>query len=68
MPKPSMNAFTVSADLIHGLIDCASRCGIPRRALIGAIKTDEPTFGSPRSGRYAGAYILKLGAHCADQR
>ena len=60
MSKPSQYAFTVSADLIRGLIDCASRCGISRRALAGAIKADEPTGGSPDSGRYPGDYVLKL--------
>jgi hypothetical protein len=60
MPKPSLNAFTVSVDLVNGLTDCASRCGIPRRALVGAINAKEPTGGSPDSGRYPGEYILKL--------
>jgi AraC-like DNA-binding protein len=60
MVKPSEHTFTVSADLIRGLIDCASRCGIPRRTLVGAIKADEASRGSPSSGRYPGEYILKL--------
>jgi len=60
MAKPSEHAFTVSADLIRGLIDCASRCGIPRRTLVGAMKADETNRGSLGSGRYPGEYILKL--------
>lgn len=60
MPKPTLNGFTVSADLIHGLIDCASRCGISRRALAGAIGVEGPTRGSSAPSRYPGDYILKL--------
>lgn len=60
MPKSTQYAFTVSADLIDGLIDCASRCGIPRRSLVGAINADGATRVSSGTGRYPGEYILKL--------
>jgi AraC-like DNA-binding protein len=53
--------FTVSADLISGLIDCAVQCGVPRTRLADMIKQHEsakPVSAPP--ARYSGDHILKL--------
>jgi AraC-like DNA-binding protein len=60
-PTPPVLGFTVSADLISGLIDCAIRCGVPRTRLADMIDQDSDAvaMGSPRP-RYSGEHILKL--------
>jgi AraC-like DNA-binding protein len=58
---PSGLGFTVSADLVSGVIDCATRCGVPRAQLADFINRDEnsnPASAPP--ARYAGEHILKL--------
>src|SRR5215467_3464190 len=57
-PKPSSLGFTVSADLICGLIDCATQCGVPRARLADMLDRGGP--GRPAPTRYAGEHILKL--------
>jgi AraC-like DNA-binding protein len=60
-PKPSTLGFTVSADLISGLIDCATQCGVPR-ARLGDM-ADQDRSAKPASlppARYSGEHILKL--------
>jgi hypothetical protein len=49
--------FTVSADLIRGLIECAAECGGPPSRFADMVK--EERGGAPPS-RYAGEHILKL--------
>jgi AraC-like DNA-binding protein len=54
-------SFTVSADLIRGLIDCAVQCGIQRERLsdmIGGESTAERKSSTPV--RYAGDHTVKL--------
>src|SRR5262252_5133715 len=55
---PSGTPFTVSADLIHGLIDCAAQCGIARRRLLDLAGNTEP--GAPPPMRFSGDHIFKL--------
>jgi AraC-like DNA-binding protein len=57
-PKPSSLGFTVSADLISGLIECATQCGVPRARLVDMLDQGGP--GRPAPKRYAGEHILKL--------
>jgi AraC-like DNA-binding protein len=49
--------FTVSAELIRGLIDCAATCGLPRARFADLLR-DRDSGASP--ARYAGQHILKL--------
>ena len=49
--------FTVSADLIRGLIDCAAACGLPRARFAGMLRDED---GRAPPGRYAGEHVLKL--------
>jgi len=49
-------AFTVSADLIRGLVDCAVLCGLPRSRFADMLT--EKTDRAP--SRYAGEHILKI--------
>ena len=57
-PKPPGLGFTVSADLISGLIDCAAQCGVPRARLTDML--DQSKLQGPAPTRYAGEHILKL--------
>ena len=50
-------SFTVSADLIRGLIDCAVVCGLPRQRFADML-VDKGGASGP--SRYAGEHILKL--------
>jgi AraC-like DNA-binding protein len=56
--KPSTLGFTVSADLVSGLIDCATQCGVPRARLADMLDPGGP--GRPAPTRYAGEHILRL--------
>jgi AraC-like DNA-binding protein len=58
-PKPLAVGFTVSADLLRGLIDCATQCGVPRERLADLIQ-DGDGAGGPPPVRYAGEYVLKF--------
>jgi AraC-like DNA-binding protein len=63
MGQPTSPAFgfTVSPDLISGLIDCAVQCGVPRGRLADMIKPDGS--GKPAStppARYSGEHVFKL--------
>ena len=51
--------FTVSADLIRGIVDCAERCGVARNRLSDMIDRDG-TATAKSSARYSGVHILKL--------
>jgi hypothetical protein len=52
--------FTVSADLIRGIIDCAVRCGIPRSRLADLLHEEGAGKPAMATTRYAGGHILKL--------
>jgi AraC-like DNA-binding protein len=62
MARPASSAlgFTVSADLIHGLIDCAAQCGVPRARLADMTNYASAGPASAPPARYAGEHILKL--------
>jgi AraC-like DNA-binding protein len=49
--------FTVSADLITGIVDCAVKCGLPRARFDDLINSDP---NARRPTRYAGAYIVRV--------
>src|SRR6476646_4695695 len=54
-------AFTVSADLIRGLIDCAVQCGVPRDRLADMIDDGSGAERkSPVPVRYSGEHTLRL--------
>ncbi len=58
---PSKAGFTVSAELIRGLLDCAERTGIPQARLADLI--DEGMLARPASAppaRYAGEHVFKV--------
>src|SRR5215470_13779827 len=58
---PPVSGFTVSADLIRGLVDCATRCGVARARLCDMINGDRsPACASSPPTRYSGGHILKL--------
>ena len=57
-PRSFEFGFTVSADLISGLIDCATQCGVPRARLADLLDQGGP--GRPAPTRYAREHILKL--------
>jgi AraC-like DNA-binding protein len=60
-PLPSALGFTVSADLIRGLIACASECGVPRARLADLIDQDASAASATQVPiRYSGEHILKL--------
>jgi AraC-like DNA-binding protein len=50
------SGFTVSADLIRGLVDCALACGLPRARFADLTPGDDDRSPS----RYAGDYVLEL--------
>jgi AraC-like DNA-binding protein len=59
--KPSGAGFTVSAELVRGLIDCAERCGIPRFRLADLIDEEAVAKSSLAApARYAGEHIFKV--------
>ena len=55
--QPAAPGFTVSADLIRGLIDCAEKCGL-RRARFADMLMDDGGQLSP--SRYAGTHVVKV--------
>src|SRR5262249_43299423 len=59
---PSAHGFTVSADLIRGLIDCAAQCGVPRPRLTDMVICNgsaKPASSPP--ARYSGDIAFLLG-------
>jgi AraC-like DNA-binding protein len=54
---PQVPEFTVSGELIRGLVDCAAKCGLPRARFADLLA--EGGAGPPRS-RVAGHLVLKL--------
>jgi AraC-like DNA-binding protein len=46
--------YTVSADLIDGVIDCAKRCGVPRAAALRRTSTDR---GKAAPTRFSGQHL-----------
>ncbi len=60
-PTPRTPAFTVSSDLIRGLIDCAAQCGVPRSQLADMIGDDSGAERKPSTlVRFSGEHTLKL--------
>jgi hypothetical protein len=57
-PKATGPGFTVAADLISGLIDCVTQCGVPRARFADLLDQGGP--GRPAPARCAGEHILKL--------
>ena len=53
--QPARSGFTVSADLIRGLIDCAEKCGLPRARFADLSPGD-----GQASKRYAGDHVVRL--------
>jgi AraC-like DNA-binding protein len=49
--------FTVSADLLHGLIDCAEQCGLPRDRF-GDVLRDKSGRAPP--ARYSGDRVIRV--------
>lgn len=61
MAKTSlMPGYTVSADLVRGLIDCAAMCGVPRRQLARLAVQSTATTSTEAESRYLGVFILDL--------
>ena len=58
---PPAGGFTVSADLIRGIIDCAEQCGVAHSRLSDMISRGRSdTTSSAPPVRYFGEHILKL--------
>jgi AraC-like DNA-binding protein len=53
-------SFTVSSDLIRGIIDCAAQCGVSRARLSDMVGPERSGTTSPPPARYSGEHILKL--------
>ena len=58
MPPTTPLGFTVSTDLVRGLIDCLMQCGLERSAFDDVLQ-DEQRGPSP-TARFAGERHLKL--------
>lgn len=60
MRPPVSPAFTLSSDLIRGLIDCAVQCGVPRNQLSDLIANHGETDRSSTLVRYSAEHGLKF--------
>lgn len=57
---PSIPVFTVSAELVSGLMECAAQCGVRREQLAVIVdQSKENATGAPPA-RYAAEVVLKL--------
>jgi AraC-like DNA-binding protein len=52
--RSPLSGFTVSAELVRGLVDCAARCGVSPASLADA------QGANARAPRYSGEVVLKL--------
>jgi AraC-like DNA-binding protein len=61
MSQTTTGGFTVSTELVRGIVDCAGKCGLPQSRFSDLINLDSP--GKPAASpptRYSGEVIVKL--------